>query len=196
VVLACPAFAAARLLRDIDPAYAAELDALEYVSCATVNLLYDASAVGADLQGFGFFVARSEGSPLLACNYTSAKFEGRAPQGCVMLRAFLGGAGRETLDGIHDGELVRIAHECLAPLLDLRGAPRFGHARRFPNAMPHPVIGISERRERLATGLPNLALCGSACGTVGLPDCIESAERAAQQLTAVLQRSEGLEQAG
>ncbi len=196
VVLACPAYAAARLLRDIDPAYAGELEALEYVSCATVNLLYDASAVGADLQGFGFFVARSEGSPLLACNYTSVKFEGRAPQGCVMLRAFLGGAGRDTLDGIDDGELVRIAHESLARLLDLRGAPRFGHARRFPNAMPHPVIGISERRSRLAVGLPNLALCGSACGSIGLPDCIESAEQAAQRLTAAIGRSEGLAQAG
>jgi oxygen-dependent protoporphyrinogen oxidase len=196
VVVACPASAAARLLCDVDPTYAAELDALEYVSCATVNLLYDASAVHTHLQGFGFFVARSEGSPLLACNYTSLKFEGRAPQGCVMLRAFLGGAGRETLEGIDDRELVRIAHESLARLLDLRGAPRFGHARAFPNAMPHLVVGIAARRERLVAGLPNLALCGSACGSIGLPDCIESAEKAAQRLAAEIELSEGLEQAG
>ncbi len=196
VLLACPAFAAARLLSDVDPAFAAELDALEYVSCATVNLLYDASAVGTRLRGFGFFVARSEGSPLLACNYTSLKFEGRAPQGCVLLRAFLGGAGRETLDGIDNGELTRIAHESLVPLLNLRGAPRFGRARAFPNAMPHPVVGIAARRERLADGLPNLALCGTACGAVGLPDCIESAEKAAQRLAAAIKCSEGFEQAG
>jgi len=196
VVLACPAFVASRLLESNAPELAAKLDAVEYASCATVNLLYDASAVGTALQGFGFFVARSEDSPLLACNYTSLKFAGRAPLGCVMLRAFLGGAGRASLSGVEDGQLVQMAHEALAALLDLRGAPRFGRARRFVNALPQPVVGITEVRERLAQGLPNLALCGSACGILGLPDCIESAENAAQRLTAALERPEGFERVG
>ena len=113
-----------------------------------------------------------------------------------MLRAFLGGAGREPLDDVEDGQLVRIAHEALARLLDLRGAPRFGRARRFVDAMPQPVVGITDMRERLAAGLPNLALCGSACGVIGLPDCIESAEKAAQRLAAAIDRSEGFEQVG
>jgi len=206
LVLACPAFAAAKLLGEIDPGYAAELDTLEYVSLATVNLLYDSSAVGEKLHGFGFFVARSEGSPLLACNYTSSKFEGRAPQGCVMLRAFLGGAGRADLIGLEDGELVHLAHDALAALLDLRGAPRFGRARLFPQALPHAVVGIEAKRERLAAGLPGLALCGSACGSIGLPDCIESAEAAARRVladtlpgreTAVIDKmNDGIERAG
>ena len=196
VVLACPAFAAGRLLETEDPELAGRLAGLEYASCATVNLLYDASAVGKPLQGFGFFVARTEGSPLLACNYTSSKFEGRAPHGCVMLRAFLGGAGRAPLDDVEDGGLVHLAHESLSRLLDLRGAPRFGRARRFPNAMLHPVVGILDTREHLAAGLPGLALCGSAAGTIGLPDCIESAEHAAERLSSGIGRLEGLEQAG
>ena len=182
VVLACPSWAAAEILSHSEPDYAAELDALEFASCATVNLLYDAAAVGVRLQGFGFFVARTEGSPLLACNYTSVKFDGRAPRGCVLLRAFLGGAGRPSLDSIENGELVRMAHESLAGLLDLRGAPRFGRARVFPRALPQPVVGIERRRERLAAGLPHLAACGNACGAIGLPDCIESADRAARRV--------------
>jgi oxygen-dependent protoporphyrinogen oxidase len=184
LVLACPAYTAAKLLGQIDPDYAAELDTLEYVSLATVNLLYDSAAVGEKLHGFGFFVARSEGSPLLACNYTSSKFEGRAPQGCVMLRAFLGGPGRQDINGLEGGELVRLAHEALARLLDLRGAPRFGRARLFPKALPHAVVGIEAKRERLAAGLPRLTLCGSARGSIGLPDCIESAEAAARRVLA------------
>ena len=185
LVLACPAYAAARLLRDSNPQLAAELDAVEYASCATVNLLYDASAVGRTLEGFGFFVARSEGSPLLACNYTSLKFDDRAPSGCVLLRAFIGGAGRDPIDDLEEGQLVQIAHEALARLLDLRGAPRFGRSRRFPSAMPQMVLGSLERRQRLASTRPGLAICGSAIGAVGLPDCIESAESAAQQITGV-----------
>lgn len=196
VVLACPAFIASRLVEATDRGLAERLRSIEYASCATVNLLYDASAVGKPLSGYGFFVARSEDSPLLACNYASLKFDGRAPLGCVLLRAFLGGAGRASLDDHDDGRLVRIAHEGLAALLDLRGAPRFGRARRFVDALPQPVVGIGEIRERLATGLDNLALCGSACGWVGLPDCIESAENAAQRLIDGVARSEGLEQAG
>ena len=76
LVLACPAFAAAKLLRDTDAELASELDAVEYASCATVNLLYDATAIGKPLQGFGFFVAQSEGSPLLACNLTKRAASG------------------------------------------------------------------------------------------------------------------------
>ena len=182
VILACPAFVAAKLLSEHDQEIADELSSIEYASCATVNLLYDATALAKPLRGFGFFVARSEGSPLLACNYTSHKFEKRAPSGCVMLRAFVGGAGREPIDAIDEGELVRIAHEGLARLLDLRGAPRFGRARRFPSAMPQMVIGSRERRERLARPRAGLALCGSSIGAVGLPDCIESAEQAIEQL--------------
>jgi len=196
VVLACPAYVASRLLAKADPGLADQLNAVEFATCVTVNLLYDVSAVGKELQGFGFFVARSAGSPLLACNYTSSKFEGRAPRGCVMLRAFLGGAGRESLDHVEDGQLVHIAHEALAPLLDLRGAPRFGRARRVVDALPQPVVGIETIRERLAEGLPNLALCGSACGLVGLPDCIDSADKAVRQLTTCIARSEGAERAG
>lgn len=196
IVLACPAFVASRLLEGVDHEIATRLDAIEYATCVTVNLLYDASAVGKELQGFGFFVARSAGSPLLACNYTSSKFDGRAPRGCVMLRAFLGGAGRDSLDGVDEGQLVHVAHEALAKLLDLRGAPRFGRARRFVDAFPQPVVGIGQTRERLAQGLPNLALCGSACGLVGLPDCIESAEKAAERLVAETLSSEHVERAG
>jgi oxygen-dependent protoporphyrinogen oxidase len=196
VVLACPAFVASRLLARAEPEFADQLNAVEYANCVTVNLLYDVSAVGKELQGFGFFVARSAGSPLLACNYTSSKFEGRAPRGCVMLRAFLGGAGRESLDGVEYGQLVHIAHEALAPLLDLRGAPRFGRARRVVDALPQPIVGIESTRARLAEGLPNLALCGSSCGLFGLPDCIESAGKAAQQLTRAIERSSGAERAG
>ncbi len=196
VVLACPAFVASRLVESTDAELAANLDRVEYASGAVVNLLYDATAVPAPLRGFGFFVGRSENSPLLACNYTSAKFDGRAPQGCVMLRAFLGGAGRPPLDGFDDGELVRMAHEALARLLDLRGAPRFGKARRFVDALPQPVVGIGKLRGQIAAGLPGLALCGSACGLIGLPDCIESAETAAGRLTAALRDSEGIERAG
>ncbi|NIL99681.1 MAG: protoporphyrinogen oxidase [Acidobacteria bacterium] len=196
VVLACPAFVASRLLRATAPELAAQLDAVEYASCATVNLLYDASAMRTPLHGFGFFVARSENSPLLACNYASLKFDGRAPLGCVLLRAFLGGAGRASLDGLDDGQLVRVAHEGLAALLDLRGAPRFGRARRFIDALPQPVVGIGQTRERLAAGSDRLALCGSACGWVGLPDCIESAEKAAERVAEETARSEGIERAG
>lgn len=196
VILACPAFVASRLLREDHAEFAGQLDSVEYASCATVNLLYDASAVGRELNGFGFFVARTEESPLLACNYSSLKFKGRAPQGCVLLRAFLGGAARESLDGLSDGELVRIAHESLAKLLDLRGAPRFGRARRFVQAFPQPVVGIGETRTALAEGLPNLAVCGSACGSIGLPDCIESAEKAVERVVSEATSSTGLEQAG
>ena len=59
------------------------------------------------LQGSGFVVARTgSAARLTACTWVSSKWAGRAPQGSVLLRAFLGGAN----DPVRDRSLGRRPH--------------------------------------------------------------------------------------
>jgi len=188
VILACPAFDAARVLRGIDGELATKLDELPYASCATVSLVYERRAVRAPLTSFGFFVPRALGLPILACSFVSEKFPSRAPADVVVLRAFLGGATRPEILDLDDRRLEAEAAACVARVLAIEGAPLAAHTFRFPRAMPQYEVGaaawISDVAARVAA-ISGLALAGSAAGAMGIPDGIRSGEEAADRLTMV-----------
>jgi oxygen-dependent protoporphyrinogen oxidase len=84
-------------------------------------------------------------------------------------------------------------YQDLRQLLGISGEPLYMSVTRHLEAMPQYHVGHLERVTRLETlaqRLPGLALAGNAYHGVGIPDCIRSAETAAQTLleylTAVL----------
>jgi protoporphyrinogen/coproporphyrinogen III oxidase len=189
VVFACPAGQASDALRTSDGVLADELAQIRYASCATVNVAYKKESVGARLEGFGFFVPRTERLPILACSYVSEKFADRAPEGVAVFRAFLGGATRpEALDALDDA-LIRTTHDTLRGILAISGPPLFAKVYRSDGAMPQFDVGarasIATIRER-AGAHPGLFLAGSIGGAFGVPDCIRSGEEAAEQALAFL----------
>jgi oxygen-dependent protoporphyrinogen oxidase len=193
VLFTCPAEDAAPTLRAQDGPLADELLRLRYASCATVNIAYRRADVGARLEGNGFFVPRGEGLPILACSYVSEKYQGRAPVGAAVFRAFLGGATNPgALDG-DDTALIRRADDTLRRVLAIGGPPLLAAVHRSPRSMPQFDVGA---RELLATirdrfgAHPGLFLAGSAAGAFGLPDCIRSGEEAADRAAAFLAESQ------
>jgi oxygen-dependent protoporphyrinogen oxidase len=136
-------------------------------------------------------VPRVERSPLLAATWVSSKWPGRAPDGHVLLRAFLGG-GRDPgrLDR-PDEELVNAASEALADTLDIDGPPLFARLYRWTRQSPQFEVGHLERVaaiERRLASIPGLFLAGSGFRAIGIPDCIadgrETAARAASYVMA------------
>jgi oxygen-dependent protoporphyrinogen oxidase len=175
VVLAVPAYAAASLLRSLDPALADLCDAVPYASTGTVAFGYRRDQVAHPLQGTGFVVPRTEGIALLAGTWVSSKWPGRAPRGHVLLRGFLGG-GRDPhrLDA-PDRELVETAQRELGDLLGVSGAPLFTRLYRWTRQSPQYEVGhlqrIAQIEQRL-TALPGLFVTGSGFRAIGIPDCI------------------------
>jgi oxygen-dependent protoporphyrinogen oxidase len=194
VIVACPGAPAATALQGLDAPLAVELSRLRYASCATVNIAYRADDVAGRLSGFGFFVPRTEGLPILACSYLSEKFPGRAPGGVAVFRVFLGGATRPEIMDASDPELVRQTDETLRRILAIRGEPLIAKAYRAERAMPQFDVGaqasIAALRARAARH-PGLILAGSVVGAFGLPDCIRSGEEAAASAEAFLSTRQG-----
>ncbi len=185
VVLAGEAHRAARLLRYVDPALAQLLAEIPYASSATVTLGYARAAVPHPLDGFGFVVPRIERRPILACTFSSVKYPGRAPEGFVLLRVFIGGATNEgVLDGADDA-LVTLARDELGRVLGVAAPPVLTRVARHPAAMPQYVVGHLARVEaieRAVAARPGLALAGGAYRGVGIADCIRSGESAVERL--------------
>jgi oxygen-dependent protoporphyrinogen oxidase len=185
LVLALPAPAAARLLAPLDSALAAALAAVPYAGTVTIHVAYDRVKIRHPLDGFGFVVPAVERRGLLACTFSSVKFEGRAPEGAVLLRAFVGGALRPDLVERPDADLVTLVRSELEALIGAEGPPRFTEIRRHPAAMPQYEVGHLDRvaaiRDRVRAHR-GLARAGSAYAGIGLPDCAASGRAAAVEV--------------
>jgi oxygen-dependent protoporphyrinogen oxidase len=193
VILACPGYAAARMLAAHDLELAGLLSGLHYASCAIVNLVYRRADLARPLDSFGFFVPRTAGLPILACSHVSEKFGGRVAPDRVLLRVFLGGAVRPEVLDRGDADLARLSHDVLRDLLAIRGEPLLLTIRRHPRSMPQHPVGDQERVDRAvarAAAHPGLELCGSLVGAIGLPDCIRTGEAAARGVVAMLSAEE------
>lgn len=185
LIVATPAREAARLLGGVDPGLAAQVGRIGSAGCAIVSLGYRRDQIGHALDGFGFVVPLVERSSILSGSFASCKFPGRSPDGCVLIRVFLGGACQPEALEWSDDWLIGTAHRELARLLSIRGGPTLSHLDRWPGVMPQYRVGhvdlVNAIEARLA-GLPHLALAGNAYRGVGVPYCIRSGEQAAERI--------------
>ena len=189
VVLATPPGVSAALHAARAPDVAAALRAIPHASTATVSLGFAREQVRHPLDALGFLVPPSpdrRSRSLAACTFASSKFPGRAPEGSVLLRAYLGGD-----IPADDGELIDRALAELTGVLGLRGAPRIARVHRFVDANPRYEPGHRARVAALeAAAPPGLALAGCAYHGVGIPDCLASGRRAAERVLAALSSPE------
>ncbi len=183
VVLAAPAHAAARMVPD--EKLAADFAGIPYLSTATVFFAFDESTVKCDLDGSGFVAPKGE-AKILAGTYVSSKWDGRAPKGSVLVRAFLGGArGDVDVKNASDEELEAVAYSELERLMGSLGKPLFSRVFRYVDSNPQPVVGHGARMARIRTRLeemPGVVIAGAAYDGVGIPDCIRQGRAAAEKL--------------
>ncbi len=185
VVLATPAYVTAELLREMDPALASALQQLRYVSTATVSLGYKRVEVKHPLDGFGFVVPRSEGRKIIACTWSSTKFNYRAPEDHVLLRAFVGGAHAEYLAEQDDDALAGMVRTELSAMMGIQATPVLTRVYRWHKANPQYEVGHQERVasiDRLVGRHPGLYIAGAAYRGVGIPDCIQDGAHVADQI--------------
>jgi len=188
VVLAVPAFAAARILSAACPAAASELSGIDYASVATVAFAYPERALPRALTGSGFLVPRSERRLLTACTWSSAKWAHLAGAP-VVLRASVGHMGDERALELSDEQLTDALHAELVDAMGLDAAPIETLVTRFPDALPQYRVGHLERLARIETALaalPAVRLAGATYRGVGIGACIRDGEAAATALAGEL----------
>ncbi len=157
-------------------------------SSVTVSLAFPRSAVAHRLEATGFIIAdRSrieQIGGLLACSFSSEKFAERAPDGCVLLRAFYRPGAECPLDDPDDQWIARAAEDLSHPLRII-GTPSHGWVARWPDAIPTPlaphrsrVYDVESRFQRLGP----LQLAGAAVHGAGVVRALMSGRNAARRL--------------
>ncbi len=189
IIVAAPARHAAKLLDAVDGELAGELSAIEHAGAAVVALAYDRAQISHPLDGFGFVVPLVEKMQILSGSFSSVKYTGRAPDGKVLCRVFIGGACQRELLDQDDDALRRIAHEELAALIGIAGTPLLATVTRWADTMPQYHVGHVDRVDRIDAAVARhggLMLAGNAYRGVGVPQCVQSGQHAAEQTIAYL----------
>jgi oxygen-dependent protoporphyrinogen oxidase len=185
VILAVSAPVSGKLLEGIDAELARLVGSIPQAGCNVALLGFHREQIAHPLDGFGFVVPTMENRRIIAASFTSIKFSGRAPEGKVLLRVFIGGALQPELLSLSDAETSRIVLEELRDLLGVSGEPEFCEIAHWHGAMPQYHVGhlnkVRQMEGRVAA-IPGLALAGNSYRGVGVPFCVHDGELAAERV--------------
>lgn len=187
LIVATPAWKTAELALQVAPTAAARLGEIPHVSNALVAAAFDASRLSRRLRGYGYVVPRAEHRAVMAMTWVSSKWRGRAPDGKVLVRAFIGRSGQEQYLAGDDASLTRIGLREIEDVLGIHGSPELTRVYRWERGMPQYNLGHLQRVEAITAdcnGIPGFEIAGNMFRGVGIPDCIASGEGAAARLLA------------
>ncbi|MEM7117475.1 MAG: protoporphyrinogen oxidase [Chloroflexota bacterium] len=183
LIVATPAHVASKLVRGVEEELSCSLEKIPHSSSVVVSLGFDASNLP-NLHGYGYVIPKAEGKEVLACTWSSQKWAERAPDGKMLLRVFIGRFGKDAT-GYDDEKLLAMAQAELRETLGITAVPTLTRIHRWPQAMPQYTLGHLERVaaiENCVAQYDNLALAGAYFRGVGIPDCIQSGELAAEKI--------------
>jgi protoporphyrinogen/coproporphyrinogen III oxidase len=183
VVFATPLPVTARLLKTVDSEAAIVCSTIPHASSVSVAIAWPRAAIAHPLRGSGFVVARgTPGFRVTACTWVSSKWEGRAPSGHALLRAFIGGVRDPHAVDLADDDLAAIATRDLGQVLGIGAPPELARVYRWRDASPQLNVGHEARVGRIDEQLRHhrgVFITGRGLRAVGIPDCISDARSAA-----------------
>lgn len=185
VILATNAPVTGKLLSGVDAELSRLVVSIPQAGCNVALLGFRREQIAHPLDGFGFVVPAIEKRKIIAGSFTSVKYPGRAPDGKVLFRVFVGGALQPELLAMSDAETSKIVLEELRDLLGVTGEPEFCDIAHWHGAMPQYHVGhldkVRQIEERTAK-ISGLAIAGNSYHGVGVPFCVHDGELAAERV--------------
>lgn len=182
VFIATPGYAAADLLRPHMDVTA--LEAVDYISVATLVMAFLQKDFAIDYDGSGFLVPRKEGRNITACSWTSNKWPHTSPEDHVLLCCYVGRKGDEQNVQLPDEALTELVRKDLREILGISAKPIFTEITRMEQSMPQYPVGhldnMSRLRKELKTSLPGVYVFGDGDDGVGMLNGIKQAKMAAE----------------
>ncbi len=169
-----------------------ELSSIHHPPVASVVLGFRREDVAHPLDGFGMLIPEVEKFRILGTLFSSSLFPDRAPEGCVTLTSYLGGARAPELALQSEEQAVQMTLQDLRPLLGVRGTPVFQHHALYRQAIPQYNLGYGYFKEMFAeieARCPGLYFAGHYRDGISLGDSIVSAHRAVERIANGFQRS-------
>ncbi len=120
----------------------------------------------------------------MACTWLGTKWQGRVPDDKAVFRCF-----STDPDVSREAALADLNH-----LMDITAEPIFAVNDRWPDSMPQYAVGHTARVAEIdarAAAIPGFSLIGNAFHGIGIPDCVRSAQQAAERIGSDANRARG-----
>jgi oxygen-dependent protoporphyrinogen oxidase len=188
VILATPAYEAARLLAAASARASALISEIGYASTAVVFLAYPPGTDQRLPLGTGFVVPAGEAT-MTACTWLSRKWPREEFGDRAVLRCFVGRAEDDRALELPDDELAAVVAGEVESATPLGVEPSARRVVRWDRSMPQYEVGHLERVAGIEAALsevPGLFVTGSAYRGVGIADCIRQGREAADRVVTFL----------
>ncbi len=187
VVLACPAYETAEILKEMNRDLPGILNRIPYPPVSVVCLGFRIEDISHNINGFGFLVPYKEGRRILGTLWDSSIFPNRAPDGYVLFRTMVGGARAPEIALNDEETLVNIVLEELSEIMGLDATPELKRVYRHEKAIPQYNVGHAKLLEEIETrvgSFKGLYLTGNAYRGIGFNDCIENSFKLSERIFA------------
>lgn len=172
VVLAGGVTSSRDLLQRDFPRASRALGEIPLASTSVLTFAWDADAFPEPVRTQGWLEAQA--APISGVTVSSVKYDGRAPRGTVLVRAFV----PERIGPLchaDDTELYAMVTPWVQRYLGAMIPPRWTRVTRYDGVMPTYTVGHPGRVAVVESALsdrPRWRVAGSALHGVGVPDCI------------------------
>ncbi|MCG6553537.1 MAG: protoporphyrinogen oxidase [Candidatus Magnetominusculus sp. LBB02] len=176
VALACPAHAAASIVKDLDKKLSRALSEIPYPYVTVVSMAFRAEAVKSNFDGFGFLIPYKEHRKILGTLCDSSTFPGRAPEGYMLFRTMLGGARAADVAALDDGKIIDTVFSELSDIIKVIRTPEMIKIFRHERAIPQYNKGhaaLLDTINQLLTAHSGLYLHGNSYTGISVNDCVE-----------------------
>jgi protoporphyrinogen/coproporphyrinogen III oxidase len=190
IVVAAPAHIAAHLVQKISPSLGHMLSGIAYAPVAVIAAGYYARQFPQPLDGFGFLVPRSENIRTLGTVWNSSLFTGRAPQGCMAITSFIGGATAPEIMEESENQICAVVNQENARILGITGPPVASAVWKHPKALPQYNLGHGHAVEAIRHAertTPGLFFSGNYLEGPAIGQCVEQAFRTADAVRGYLE---------
>jgi oxygen-dependent protoporphyrinogen oxidase len=156
---------------------------------ALVTMAFRRADVAGMPEGSGFLVPPVDGRTIKASTFSSNKWGwvARGAGDLFVLRTSVGRYGEEQALEREDAELVDVSLTDLRAAVGLTARPVATEVTRWTGGLPQYPVGHLARVARIrdeVARLPGLRVCGAVYEGVGIPACIASGQRAADEILA------------
>ena len=193
LILATQANTSSELLKNYNENISDLLGRIRYESVGCVSFVFNENDISQNINSHGVVVPGVSNKNIDGIQFSSYKWEGRVDEGKVLIRAFFGGPNTREILKENDAAILEIVLEDVKEVLRIKTNPLRSYLKKWINSYPQYDVDHLTLISNIENSLPsNIKLSGNAYHGIGMPDTINSAKRAVDEIEIDIKKNEKL----
>lgn len=174
-----PSHILSNAVSNLDTELSSHLNEVFYPKVMVQYLGFNKSAIGRDLDGFGFLIPSKENRKFLGAIWSSTIFSNRAPDDKASFTIFIGGAKESVKPEYFSEKNINEVIDEFKSIMNISEEPVLRKTRMWEKAIPQYNIGYIEHEnyfEQFENNNPGFFLSGNYRGGISVGDCVKNSD--------------------